>query len=234
MQACRMIDFLPFFLILVSHDVFSTGVKVVMKEPLLSILFVWFTAVNRVYRRGGCRSDLGIAKMRELFKRGRKGVPKTGILITDGDPQEAYKSQAEASAAYQEGVNLFLVGMCKLYQWFQPLFRCRIELLIFLMGFNIIAPYVEMLHINRSLHHWYWISCISNQGPSKASIIFNLSFSHSCLDKILYVTIGLLVEPLSFLFSKWIRTISIKPHVWIINTKLWDCSCLDFRRHTID
>ena len=25
---------------------------------------------------------------------------------------------------------------------------------IFLMGFNIIAPYMEMLHINRSLHHW--------------------------------------------------------------------------------
>ncbi len=71
-----------------------------------------FTAVNRVYRRGGCRSDLGIAKMRELFKKGRKGVPKTGILITDGDPQEAYKSQAEASAAYKEGVNLFLLGRC--------------------------------------------------------------------------------------------------------------------------
>ncbi len=38
-------------------------------------------------------------------------------------------------------------------QWFQSLLRCKIELLNFSMGFNIIAPYMEMLHINRSLHH---------------------------------------------------------------------------------
>ncbi len=35
-------------------------------------------------------------------------------------------------------------------QWFQSVFRCRILLLNFSMGFDIIAPYVEMLHI----HHW--------------------------------------------------------------------------------
>ena len=37
-------------------------------------------------------------------------------------------------------------------QWFQSLFRCRNELLNFSMGFNIIAHYMEILHINRSLH----------------------------------------------------------------------------------
>ncbi len=42
-------------------------------------------------------------------------------------------------------------------QWLQSLFR--IELLNFSMGFNIIAPYMEMLHINRSLHH-----CPENHG----------------------------------------------------------------------
>ena len=37
-------------------------------------------------------------------------------------------------------------------QWFQS--RCRIELLNFSLGFNIIALYMEMLHIkNRSPHH---------------------------------------------------------------------------------
>ena len=44
------------------------------------------------------------------------------------------------------------------FQWFQSLFRCRIELLNFVMGFNIIAPYMEMLHINRSLHHWFLLT----------------------------------------------------------------------------
>ena len=39
-------------------------------------------------------------------------------------------------------------------QWFQSLFRCRIWLWNFSMGCNIIAPYMEMLHINRFLHHW--------------------------------------------------------------------------------
>ncbi len=37
------------------------------------------------------------------------------------------------------------------HQWFQSLFKYRIELLNFSMGFNIIAPYMEMLHINRLL-----------------------------------------------------------------------------------
>ena len=50
---------------------------------------------------------------------------------------------------------LRVVPVIAQYQWFQSLFRCRIELLNFSMGFNIIAPYMEMLHINRSLHHWY-------------------------------------------------------------------------------
>ena len=35
-------------------------------------------------------------------------------------------------------------------QWFKSLFRCRIELLNFSMGFNIIAPHMEMLHYKLS------------------------------------------------------------------------------------
>ncbi len=46
-------------------------------------------------------------------------------------------------------------------QWFQSLFRCRVELLNFSIKFNIYTPYMEMLHRNRSLHHWisghYWV-----------------------------------------------------------------------------
>ena len=45
--------------------------------------------------------------------------------------------------------------VCSPIQGFQSLFRCKIELLNFStcsMAFNIIAPYMEMLHINGSLH----------------------------------------------------------------------------------
>ena len=48
---------------------------------------------------------------------------------------------------------------CMQYQWWRDLFRCRIDLLNFSMGFNIVAPCmvcVTQLHINGSLHHWYF------------------------------------------------------------------------------
>ena len=34
------------------------------------------------------------------------------------------------------------------------------------MGFNIIAHYMEMLRINRSLHHWYWEFSAPNLKPN--------------------------------------------------------------------
>ena len=60
----------------------------------------------------------------------------------------------------QHGLALISIGISLKYQWFQSLFKCRVELLNFSMGFNIIAPYMEMLHIIRSLHHWYWLALI--------------------------------------------------------------------------
>ncbi len=39
-------------------------------------------------------------------------------------------------------------------QWWRDLFRCRIDLLNFSMGFNIIAPYMEFLHLNRYFAEW--------------------------------------------------------------------------------
>ncbi len=45
----------------------------------------------------------------------------------------------------------FLVGES---QWFQSLFRRKIATLNFSMEFNIIFPYMDCVHINRSLHQW--------------------------------------------------------------------------------
>ena len=45
-----------------------------------------------------------------LSQKSRKGVPKTAVLITDGDPQEMYKCQEQTKAAYKDGINLFIVS----------------------------------------------------------------------------------------------------------------------------
>ncbi len=42
-----------------------------------------------------------------------------------------------------------------LYQWWGDLFRCRIDLLNFSMGFNIVAPYMEFLELNWYIAEWY-------------------------------------------------------------------------------
>ncbi len=39
-------------------------------------------------------------------------------------------------------------------QWRRDLFRCRIDLFNFSMGFNIIAPYMEFLHLNWYIAEW--------------------------------------------------------------------------------
>ncbi len=39
-------------------------------------------------------------------------------------------------------------------QWWRDLFRCRIDLLNISMGFNIVAPYMEFLHLNWYIAEW--------------------------------------------------------------------------------
>ena len=46
-----------------------------------------------------------------FLKKSRKGVPKTAVLITDGDPQDMYRCQEQSKAAYRDGINLFIIGM---------------------------------------------------------------------------------------------------------------------------
>ncbi len=47
-----------------------------------------------------------------------------------------------------------IIDLESLTRWWRDLFRCRIDLLNFSMGFNIIAPYMEFLHLN-------WYTCIA-------------------------------------------------------------------------
>ncbi len=44
----------------------------------------------------------------------------------------------------------------KTFQWWRDLFRFRIDLLNFSMGFNIIAPFMEFLHLNWYIAEWFW------------------------------------------------------------------------------
>ena len=48
-----------------------------------------------------------------------------------------------------------------LLQWWRDLFRCRIDLLNFSMGFNIVAPYMEFLHLNWYIAEWLgWVTSL--------------------------------------------------------------------------
>ncbi len=48
-------------------------------------------------------------------------------------------------------------------QWWRELFRCRIDLLNFSMGFNIIAPYMEFLHLNWCIAEWSCHLCLAHR-----------------------------------------------------------------------
>ncbi len=79
----------------------------------------------------------------------------------------------------------YLVYMCRFgsmstpspIQWWRDLFRCRTDLLNFSMGFNIVAPYMEFLHLNWYIAEWIVIpmsagthSLNINPFPTKCSI----------------------------------------------------------------
>ncbi len=50
---------------------------------------------------------------------------------------------------------LLFLFICIENQWWRDLFRCRIDLLNFSMGFNIVAHYMEFLHLNWYLAEWW-------------------------------------------------------------------------------
>ena len=45
-----------------------------------------------------------------IFQNSRRGVPKTAVLITDGDPLNTYRCQEQSKMAYSEGINMFIVS----------------------------------------------------------------------------------------------------------------------------
>ncbi len=70
-----------------------------------------------------------------------------------------------------------------IHQWWRDLFRCRIDLLNFSMGFNIIAPYMEFPHLNWYIAEWHGlcfcfksVSClVSFQQPINYLLTLHLS-----------------------------------------------------------
>ncbi len=68
----------------------------------------------------------------------------------------------------------------KVFQWWRYLFRCRIDLLNFSMGFNIIAPYMEFLHLNWYIAEWFSMTLLSSPEQLFATI-FNQDSLDQCL-----------------------------------------------------
>ncbi len=70
-------------------------------------------------------------------------------------------------------------GWCPL-QWWRDLFRCRIDLLNFSMGFNIIAPYMEFPHLNRYTGECI-ISACNITDTMKAKIVLDKQKRSPCM-----------------------------------------------------
>ena len=62
--------------------------------------------------REGTNTHLGIEAMTELFRKdGRDGVPKAGVVVTDGISKESDKTLRFAQIARDLGINMFSVGV---------------------------------------------------------------------------------------------------------------------------
>ena len=104
-----------------------------------------------------------------------------------------------------------LIRGCRI-QWFQSIFRCRI-----LMGCNITAPYMEMLHVNRSLHYWITIyDKLTCWWMLMYSILSFLSSEEGHIWKAISLGIGsfsirvIEVVPLGSLHVSWIGPLVLK------------------------
>ena len=68
---------------------------------------------------------------------------------------------ASVNKIFDQGINIGVPVAYYTDQWWRDLFRCRIDLLNFSMGFNIIAPYMEFLHLNWYIAEWYGMRFIA-------------------------------------------------------------------------
>ncbi|XP_052697335.1 protein PIF-like isoform X2 [Crassostrea angulata] len=65
--------------------------------------------------RDGTRTDLGIKSLRKMFsQQGRPGVPRVGVVITDGISKNPRDTAKESELARSEGVKLYAVGVSDL------------------------------------------------------------------------------------------------------------------------
>ncbi|KAK3604335.1 hypothetical protein CHS0354_038673 [Potamilus streckersoni] len=75
------------------------------KEELRNI------TLNLIHDRDRTNTALGIRTMRQLLAHGRSGVPKIGIVVTDGISKNSTETSLEALAAQSEGVRMYSVGV---------------------------------------------------------------------------------------------------------------------------
>ena len=68
---------------------------------------------------------------------------------------------------------------CSVSQWWRDLFRCRIDLLNFSMGFSIVAPYMEFLHLNWYIAEWSWEQKTTGMKESSPQLLFQHSLPQS-------------------------------------------------------
>ncbi|KAL3842291.1 hypothetical protein ACJMK2_020321 [Sinanodonta woodiana] len=75
------------------------------KEDLRNI------TLSLIHERDRTNTALGIRTMRQLLAHGRSGVPKIGIVVTDGISKNSTETSLEARKAQSEGIRMYSVGV---------------------------------------------------------------------------------------------------------------------------
>ncbi|XP_061187687.1 uncharacterized protein LOC133195743 [Saccostrea echinata] len=94
------------------------GIVVYSKDVALSVplsddpVYLRKEALGMPHPREGTNTHLGIeAMVKEFRTRGRPGVPKAGVVVTDGISKDEAATQQWAKTARDEGINMFSVGI---------------------------------------------------------------------------------------------------------------------------
>ncbi len=104
------------------------------------------------------------------FKRHFRSWPKCGSVSKVSSPFRSDKGYGEWCTGLHCSENKE-----NLFQWWRDVFRCRIDLLNFSMGFNIIAPYMEFLHLNWYIAEWFVLVLVSFASYLKWPLIWSFN-----------------------------------------------------------
>lgn len=92
--------------------VFSDSIQEIRLRPFKDNVYLRTLVMNTFQEMGGTGTDYVLYNMRRLFfSEGRSGVPKIGVLMTDGRARNPSSAIEQARMAKLEGITLITVAL---------------------------------------------------------------------------------------------------------------------------